>query len=283
MCRVIARFDATGDVMVTARPKGQAHHLQKLTEVDEFLIIEIVLDKPGIYLHEIQQYVLEETGTSVSPSTLCKFLHKQGFTRQKISRIAIQRSDELRTKFRQEISLFSPEMLVFIDETGSDRRDCLRKFGYSMRGKPPKALQLYGRGKHITALSAMSTQGMLECTMLEGGVDASDFKTFLEEKLSPLLHPFDGVNPQSVIIADNASIHHVDGVAELLESLGVLLYFLPPYSPDFNPIEELFSKVKLSLRANEHLQEDLETLLLMAFLSVTPEDCKAWISHAGYY
>ncbi len=282
VCRVIARFDATGGVKTTERPQGQSHHLQKLTEIDQFLIMEVVVDKPGIYLYEIQRHILEETGTSISLSTLCKFLQKQGFTRQKMTRVAIQRSDELREKFRADISVFSPEMLVFIDETGSDRRDSLRKFGYSLRGKPPKALQLYRRGKHITAMSAMSVQGVLECSILEGGVCGSDFKTFLEDKLSPVLHPFNGTNPHSVIILDNAAIHHVDGVVKLLESLGVLIYFLPPYSPDFNPIEELFAKVKSSLKANEHLQEDFKTLLLMAFSSVTPEDCKGWVKHAGY-
>lgn len=99
-------------------------------------------------------------------------------------------------------------------------------------------------------------------------------------KLSPLLYPFNGVNPHSIIIADNASVHHVEGVTELLENLGVQIYFLPPYTPDFNPIEELFPKVKLTLRANEHLQEDLESLLLTSFLSIPPEN---WISHAGYH
>lgn len=62
---MIARFDETGDVKKAKHPEGQSHHLQKLTEIDQFLIIEVVLDRPGIYLHEIQQHVLKETGTSV--------------------------------------------------------------------------------------------------------------------------------------------------------------------------------------------------------------------------
>jgi transposase len=91
----------------------------------------------------------------------------------------------------------------------------------------------------------MSVQGplRLECTIVEGGVSGDVFKTFLEEKLSPVLAPFNGINPNSIIIMDNATIHHVDGVAELLESLvGVLVYFLQPYSPDLN----CFPKLKLT-------------------------------------
>lgn len=247
--------------------------------------MEVVIDCPGIYLYEIQEYLLQQTGTEISLSSICNFLQKQGFTRQKMTRVAIQRSDELRAKFRDNVSIFSaPQMFVFVDETGSDRRDCLRKVGYSLRGKPAKALKLYCQGKHVTAIAAMSVQEPLECTIVEGGVSGDVFKTFLEEKLSPVLQPFNGANPNSIIIMDNATIHHVDGVVELLESLGVLVYFLPPYSPDLNPIEELFSKIKSYLRANEHtIHKDLETLLLMAFSSVTAGDCQGWIRHAGYY
>ena len=96
----------------------------------------------------------------------------------------------------------------------------------------------------------------------------------LKRKLSPLMQPLNGVNPNSIIIMDNAAIHHVDGVVELLESLGVLVYFLPPYSLDI---------IKSYLQANEHtIHENLETLLLMAFSSVTAGDCRGWIRHAGY-
>lgn len=99
-------------------------------------------------------------------------------------------------------------MFVFIDETDSDSRDCLRKAGYSLWGKPAKALKLYCQGKHLTAIAAMSIQGPLECTIVEGGVSGDVFKTFLEEKLSPVLQPFSGVNPNSIIIMDNATFHH---------------------------------------------------------------------------
>ena len=117
------------------------------------------------------------------------------------------------------MNLFSPEMLVFIDESGADHRDCLRKLGYlQLRGKPAQALQFFvncGMYKEF-----LNVQGWKE-------VCGSAFKTFLEEKLSPLLHPFNGTNPPSVI-----TIHQADGVVAFLQNLGVLIYFLPPYNPD---------------------------------------------------
>ena len=102
VCRVVARFDSTGDVQKAEHPRGQSHYLQKLTEIDQFLIMEVVMDQPGVYLHEIQHYLRRQE--LVYLSSICNFLHKQGFTRQKMVRVAIQRSDKLRAKFRENNS-----------------------------------------------------------------------------------------------------------------------------------------------------------------------------------
>ena len=86
-------------------------------------------------------------------------------------------------------------MLVFIDETGSNSRDARRKFDYSLRGKPVKAVGLYGRGKHLSAISAISVEGNFGCHITEGGVDAEVFQQFLYQYLIPKLMPFNGTNP----------------------------------------------------------------------------------------
>ena len=175
-------------------------------------------------------------------------------------------------------------MLVFIDESGSDTRDTLCKYGYSLRGQPAKATSLFTRDKHLSAIAAMCCDGVLGCRINEGGVKSEDFQSFLDMDLASKLLPFNGMNPRSVVVMDNASIHHADQIVDSLEDLGVLVYFLPPYSPDLNPIEELFSKVKSVMRANEYVLEnyDLETSILCGFISVTSEDCQNWINHSGY-
>ena len=128
----------------------------------------------------------------------------------------------------------------------------------------------------------MSMEGVLETSFVECGVCVNSFKALLEDKLIHVLCPFNETNKHSVIVMDNASIHHVQEVVELVEGLGVLVYFLPPYSPDYNPIEELFSKLKSVLKANEYTCEDFKTQLLMAFSSISVQDCQNWIQHAGY-
>lgn len=154
--RTVERFESTGSVCKQDHPRGHEHPHQKLTAVDEFLLLYLVLDRPNTYLHELQRELSETTGTSVSISTICNFLRKSGFTRRKLTRVALQRSDELRAEFKSDVSIYSPEMLVFIDETGSDRRDAQRKFGYSLRGKPARSVQFLNRGKHLSTIAAMS-------------------------------------------------------------------------------------------------------------------------------
>ena len=127
--RAVQRFDehATVDSCYT-----HAGPPKKLTAFDEFVILEAVLDRPAIHLYEVQRLVEQTTGTSISESAICRFLHKNNFSHKKLQRVARQRSEDLRAQFYSDCSLYSPEMLVFIDETGCDRRHGMRKFGYSL-------------------------------------------------------------------------------------------------------------------------------------------------------
>ena len=97
-------------------------------------------------------------------------------------------------------------------------------------------------------------------------------------------HICNGINPHSVIVLDNASIHHSSDALALTEKAGSAVQFLPPYSPDFNPIEEAFSKVKSVLKANEKAWSNLgtETAVAAALNCITSEDCRSWCSHCGY-
>ena len=99
--------------------------------------------------------------------------------------------------------------------------------------------------------------------------------------------PFNGINPRSVVLLDNTSIHHTHRPIELIQSVGALVHFIPPYSPDLVPVEELFSKVKICLKENdETIQAADESAVVdyvrAAFSTATPNDSYAWFKHAGY-
>ena len=97
-------------------------------------------------------------------------------------------------------------------------------------------------------------QGLHDLCLLEGSVNGETFEAFLKSHLLPILQPFNWSNPLSVVIMDNASIHHVEGVRKIVEDqAGARLLFLPPYSPDLNPLEEAFSQMKSIMKENEDL------------------------------
>jgi transposase len=113
--------------------------------------------------------------------------------------------------------------------------------------------------------------------MLEGSVDTEAFRLYLEQVLGPALQPGD------IVVMDNLSVHKVAGLTELLASRGARLEYLPPYSPDLNPIEKCWSKIKTALRkAKARTLEALEEALKKAFASITESDARAWFNHCGY-
>ena len=94
----------------------------------------------------------------------------------------------------------------------------------------------------------MSTRGILDVHIAKGTTNGDTFYEFILKQLIPILQPFNGINPNSVVIIDNCSIHHVQDIVETIREVGAMLHFLPPYSPDLNPIEMAFSKVKHGIK-----------------------------------
>ena len=274
----------SGDVQKKPYPTASA--FKSISEPVQFYLINLILEKPGIYLREMEATIKTELGVEVTESAICKFFKKAGFTRQRLTTYALQRDEEIRAKYASELSLYPIQTLVFVDETGTDRRDTIRRTGYCRQGHPAKAQKLLVRGIHVSVIAAMSIHGILALKIVRGGVDADIYYDFMCKHLLTKLLPFDGLNDHSVIIHDNCAIHHVSEIEELLEGTGVIMLYLPPYSPDYNPIEEAFAKVKSTLKAMEtEMQhtDDIDMLVCAAFSTITTQDCIGWIRHAGIY
>ncbi len=280
--RYINMFEQTGEV----EPKSHRSGPPKLLgDFEQLVLLRIILESTGIYLHEIQTKLLAIFGVDVSIATICRTLKFMGCTRQVIQHIDVHRNDALRAKFMAEVSIYDPEMLVWTDETGCDRRNCMRKRAYSIRGMTPKDHRLLVRGTRFSAIPVMSLEGIHDVYLFEGTVNGEKFEEFIRSCLLPMLQPFNGINPHSVVIMDNASIHHVQSATDLTENqAGARLLFLPPYSPDLNPAEEVFSQVKATMKQNDALFQACSAprvLLTMAFGMVT-KDCSSYIIHSGY-
>ena len=142
----------------------------------------------------------------------------------------MQQSDEKGAELMEEMSYISTNMIVCLDETGSDRRNERRKRGYHLRGMTSK---ITVRGKHLSSIGIMSTRGVEDVDTYEGSINGDNFCEFVELRcLVPILQPFNGINDRSIVVMDNASIHHVDRVVTTIQNMVALVRFLPPYSPD---------------------------------------------------
>jgi hypothetical protein len=197
-----------------------------LTEDEELLLIYI---HPGIYLRELQQMLYSSTGCMVDASTICRAVHRCGMTRQRIKHVSLKQSDTKRLEFQAEMSAFVASTFLWIDETGFNNRNAIRKYGYGIRGQPPQDRKRY------SAIGILSVEGVQDVYLTEDSVDGEKCAYFLQYSLLPIIMPFDGRNHNR----------------ELLTGVGVLIRLLPAYSPDLNLI--VFTEVKQYLQANSSL------------------------------
>ena len=122
--------------------------------------------------------------------------------------VAKQRDEYERAVFVTEMSIYDPDMLIFLDETGCERRNILRRHAHSYRGKPTVSHKLLVRGRHLNAIAFMSSSGIIDCHIKDGPVDGDQFYLCVQQYLLPHLMSLDGSNPHSVVIMDNASLYY---------------------------------------------------------------------------
>jgi transposase len=165
--------------------------------------------------------------------------------------VAAGRNPRLRAFYQYQISRFRPEQLVFVDESGTDRRIGFRKTGWSPLGIAPVQRQALARGDRYQILPAYTSESILAASIYKGVTDTAIFEEFLENVLLPKCGKYPAKN--SVIVMDNATIHHSERIPQLCADAGVKLVYLPPYSPDYNPIEEFFSELKAFVKKSWRL------------------------------
>jgi transposase len=152
-----------------------------------------------------------------------------------------------------------------------------RLFGRAVRGKRVQDAIPKNHGSNVTILGALSCQGLDAVMTIDGPTDAAVFRAYVSEVLVPTLAPGD------IVVMDNLSAHKVKGIREAIEAAGAQLLYLPPYSPDWSPIEPCWSKLKTYLRAAKaRSREALEETLKYAIELVSAADARGWFAHCGY-
>ena len=237
--RYIDLFEQTGEV-----ESVQASHGPKplLDSFEQLTLLKLILQHPGIYLKELQGKLQLVFGVCISMSTICRNLKRMGCTRQAMHHIALQRSDMLRAKYMADISVYDPDMLVWVDESGCDRRNTIRKYGYSIRGIPLCNQHLLVRGTPYSAIPVVSTAGVHDVYLAEGNINGERFTQFVESCLLAI-HAESLQWCQSPFRGDYGQCQH--SPCRYGSRFNRTSWcFLPPYSPDLNPVEGVFSQVK---------------------------------------
>ncbi len=183
---------------------------------------------------------------------------------------------EARAVWRLWQGIFDPAKLVFLDETGTSTK-MARTRGRCRRGERLVATVPHGHWKTTTFVAGLRESGIVAPLVIDAPMNGIIFKAYVEQMLAPTLDPGD------VVIMDNLPAHKVTGVRQAIEAAGAALLYLPPYSPDLNPIELAFSKLKALLRkAAERTVDGLWDKIGNILDQFTPQECRNYFKHDGY-
>ena len=170
----------------------------------------------------------------------------------------------------------SPASLIFVDETGV-ATNMARRYGRSPRGLRLDGPIPHGHWKSTTFVGGLTASGFVAPYVLDGAMNGDIFKAWVEQMLAPELRPGD------IVIMDNLAAHKVDGIRKAIEARGAELRYLPPYSPDLNPIEQAFAKLKALLRkAAERTVDGLWNAIGKLLDLFPPAECANYLVNSGY-
>jgi transposase len=190
---------------------------------------------------------------------------------------AAERDEWLRAAWKVMVAgTLDARSLVFVDEMGTNT-SLSPLYAWAPRGERASCSVPRNRGPNTTLLSSMTLEGMGTSLAVEGATNREVFETYVEQILAPTLRR------GQVVVMDNLTAHKGDRVKELIEERGCELIYLPPYSPDFNPIEEAFAKIKALVRkAEARTREALVEAIGKGISMVTAEDAQGFFDHCGY-
>jgi transposase len=199
-----------------------------------------------------------------------------GLDAQKKSLAASERDEAARAAWREAVATRDPEQFVFVDESGT-HTSLTRLYGWAPHDRRATGAVPRNHGKNTTLVAALTPDGLQTPWLIEGAMDTATFEWYIAEQLAPTLQP------GQVVVVDNLSAHKAESIRQALAARGCSLLFLPPYSPDFTPIEQAFSKLKAILRGlGARTREALQEAVRLAIEAITRDDATAWFAHAGY-
>lgn len=189
---------------------------------------------------------------------------------------AAERNNYKRGWFRRRARRINQRRFIFVGESGVNTA-MTRRYGRAPRGERAYDSAPRNYGTHTSVIGAVGLRGLVATLTVEGAVDAQVFNAYAERVLGPRLRRGD------VVVLDNLTAHRASRITEVAEARGARVLWLPPYSPDYSPIEQCWSKIKAHLRgAKARTRDQLEGAVTAALGLVTKADIRGWFKHCGY-
>jgi transposase len=234
--KLLKQYKETGDI--SPRPQGGSPPT-KLNSEQLGTLVEIIEENNDATLEELCELLYEKTEVRVSRATMGRITQKLNYSFKKKTLHAAEKESERvqqrRVDYWSDIRDINPANLIFIDESGVNLA-MLRLYARALIGKRARGTRPQKRGKNISVISAISLEQVIASVNIYGAVDGVTFEGFIIKELVPRIKEGD------CVIMDNAKIHLGEMVREMIEEAKAKLVYLPPYSPEFSPIENFWSK-----------------------------------------
>jgi hypothetical protein len=204
----------------------------------------------------MQQFLYDEYELEASVATISRTLKRAKWSRKSVQARAAERCEPLRRAWQGIQKQYDSDQLVFLDESASNERTGDRKYGWSPQGLICAQSRPLKRSEKWSILPALVEDGYLDWIIVQGSITAELFLEFVRDRVLPHCSAYPG--PRSVLILDNASVHKSAELRNMCEEKSVLLKFLPPYSPDYNPIENTFKDLKAWIKRNNAMAANFD-------------------------
>lgn len=252
----------------------------KLKKEELITLIEIIEKKNDATLEELCNFLEEETGIRVSRATMGRITQNLNYSVKKKTLYAAEKGSERvqkeRLDFWETLRDIPVEDLIFIDESGVNLA-LVRLYGRALKGERARGKKPQKRGENVSILTALSLEEVVTSRNIYGAVNSVTFEAFIAKDLVPELWK------NACVVMDNAKFHQGEMIRELIEKAGAKLIYLSPYSPEFSPIENFWSKVKAILKKlKPRTYKDLTDAINQAMFQVTKEDIRNWFTHCCY-
>ena len=246
-------------------------------------MLDLLDQEPQSSLDDFVDLLEQEYDIGVSKSTISRKLKQLKMTYKRVERTNQAQDPELRADYYSRIVEYEAEQVVFVDESAANEHTAHSRYGWSPRGTACRVRYPGKRSRRWSILPALGLNGYIDYEIFHGSYNKERFMAFIDRLMSKMNAFAPGV-PRSVLIMDNAPIHSGPELQQLCDEKGVRLEFLPPYSPDLNPIEETFHELKAWMKKHRKLAEEYaDQDLFEIFISIGVEAVVSRVAARGYY